>query len=736
MSDLGRIGDHREILGLLNAERRAARGFDSGDELSKERRKVYDYYHGETSLSGDLKVESRGRSKSVSMDIADTVNSIMPDLIEIFAGGDNIVEFQPHGEEDVEPALQETDYVNHVFWEQNAGFMILYDAFQDALLAKTGIFRWSWKESEEEVEFEELTAEEFAEIARKAVEDDTFEIKSVKITIGDQTFDSSEALEQAIAEAIEAQDITLLEGLSQEQSVNIKAVQKAEGVEIVTVAPEDFGVDKDAVSIETAMVVFEKQRPTAFELLQRDIPKEKIDKLQQDQDADSDSETVRRARSTFETNEDQVKANRKEARTIEVFEYHADLAIDGDDVKTWRILTGNNDTMILEAEIVSSKPYATICPYPVAHEFYGQSMGDLLLSIQQVNTALTRAALDHAYYAVNPRPYVDMTQVSETTTNDLALNVPGSPIRGNGPEAVKYLTPAQLSFDIFNALEYFATKKEEATGVARNAQGLNPDTLHDTASGAHALMSRAQVRMKMIARIFGETGIKDLFRGVHDFLQLHSNFKKVVRLRGKWATVEPNRWNRRKDLKVSVGLGSNTKQQQLAFLDGWLERMERVRQLQGGQGPFIFDNHIYNATRKLVDAAGFQNTDAFVQDPNNLTDEQKAIMAAEREQGPPPDPEIVKAQIDAQTKLQVEREKLALEAKKSNDEKLLTMWQTLINAGQKEDAMRLEAELKVLDIATNSDTKVSTAAINAASRPNGSLSNIRPGGGVGSVDLG
>jgi hypothetical protein len=75
----------------------------------------------------------------------------MPSLMDIFAGSDEVVRFEPVGLEDEAAAQQETDYVNHVFMQQNPGFMILYSFIKDALLSKTGIVKVWWEEREEEL---------------------------------------------------------------------------------------------------------------------------------------------------------------------------------------------------------------------------------------------------------------------------------------------------------------------------------------------------------------------------------------------------------------------------------------------------------------------------------------------------------------------------------------------------------------------------------------------------------
>ncbi len=61
-----------------------------------------------------------------------------------------VVTFNPVGPEDVQPSEQETDYINHVFMNQNPGFLVLYSFLKDALLEKVGIVKVWWEEREQE----------------------------------------------------------------------------------------------------------------------------------------------------------------------------------------------------------------------------------------------------------------------------------------------------------------------------------------------------------------------------------------------------------------------------------------------------------------------------------------------------------------------------------------------------------------------------------------------------------
>jgi hypothetical protein len=88
--------------------------------------------------------EEEGRSQIVMTETRDTVQSIMPGLLRLFVSGESVVEFIPTSEATVALAEQQTDYVNHVFFHDNPGFMTIYSALKDALVRKTGIIKWWW----------------------------------------------------------------------------------------------------------------------------------------------------------------------------------------------------------------------------------------------------------------------------------------------------------------------------------------------------------------------------------------------------------------------------------------------------------------------------------------------------------------------------------------------------------------------------------------------------------------
>src|SRR5690242_17891092 len=150
-----------ELKALLDSERNDALAATRASKLSAERSDAMDYYLGD--MAKDMPA-SEGRSHVVSTDVADTVEGIMPALMEVFCAGDEIVKFAPVGPNDTAAAEQETDYVNHVFMQQNPGFLILYTFIKDALLSKTGIVKVWWEDRtiEERETYYDLTDDAFA----------------------------------------------------------------------------------------------------------------------------------------------------------------------------------------------------------------------------------------------------------------------------------------------------------------------------------------------------------------------------------------------------------------------------------------------------------------------------------------------------------------------------------------------------------------------------------------------
>ena len=575
----------------------------STDELNSQREKALQYVKGVMDDVPSLP----GRSSACSTDVADAIEMVMPDLIEIFTGED-IATFMPVGKDDEEAAQQETDYVKHVFFEENPGFLNLYSAIKDAVTIKTGVFKaWGEEYEEPEEEFEDQSIMQFASAVQK--HGDRVELKSELGDIDDP-----------------------------ENTVDF-CIRKQEKWRacVMAVPPEDFGVSKDTVRLSESPYCFHKTRLRAYQLKKRGIDAALVDSLPAYGVIDNQ---VAEARDRVDENVDD-RGGLGDHRIVEVVEHY----LDGPDGR-YRVLTDGSSLQMLEEEEHPDVPFAAITPYLVPHQFYGESVSDRLIEIQKINTVLTRMTLDSGYFALNQRMYVNMDKANDWTISDLLRNEPNVPVRGKGDNAIVPLTSGGLSFDTLSAIEHFSTMGEKRTGIVRNAQGLNPDTLHDTARGALALMSESQKRVRLIASILAHTGIKDIFLILHKLLRQNATQAATVRLRGKWVDVDPSSWGNRSDMVIEIGTGSAGKEAEQMRMQAGLATMQEIVTMQGGvNGPLVTKDNVYAYLKRYFEKGlDFKSADAFITDPSAPPKEGEQPPAP-----PPPDP----AMLEAQAKLQM-----------------------------------------------------------------------------------
>jgi hypothetical protein len=613
-----RTMDEVTLKAVVQAERAAAMG-STGTEASDlvaQRSKAMDYYQGD--MADDMPA-LEGRSKAVSTDVADTVDGIMPSLMDIFAGSDEIAKFMAVGEEDEPAAQQETDYVNHVFWQENHGFRILHAMMKDALIQKNGIVKFWWEEGEDEE----------------------------RETYRNQAPDGFALL------ALDEQEgrIEIIEHTENPDGTHDVVVIKRRPygcVKVKEVPPEEFGIARDARDIQGARYCRHTVKRTRSELIEQGYDKEIVDQLPT---GTSPQTTEGQSRATVNDNdssETTADVNRQ-MQEIEVTEHYLRVDYDGDGVAELRKVTtaGTGDT-ILDNEPFDRMPFAAITPQLMSHRFWGRSLADIVMDLQQIKTALVRAALDSAYFANSQRIEVAESHAGDHTIDDLLTNRPGSVVRTKMPGGILPIPSTSVAGEIYPALEYFDTTREIRTGIQRNAVGPDANSLNPynrTATGANILATSAQQRIRLIARTFAETGIKDLFLGIHELILKHGKSARQVKLRDKWQIVDPRNWKTRKDMTVMIGLGTGTRDQVMAYLMQILNMQIQALQMQGGAaGPIVKLTNVYNTLRKLVENAGFRSADPFFSAPTPQDEQQSAQ--------PKPDPKMAEAQAKIALKQQ------------------------------------------------------------------------------------
>lgn len=673
-----------EFLALLKRERENAVGFEKDQKLLDDREKALNYYKGSMPDVASL----NNRSKAVSSDVSDAVETALPDILEIFTADDDVMAFQPNSADDVEAAEQESDYLRHVILQENDGFMLLYTLIKDALLSKVGIATWWWETNQKvtETKFEGKNAVEMAMAAQSG---------EIKDAVQDPIPDPEEGATPAPP-------------LTPTFSFTVCSKKDTSRIRIMAVPPEDFTTASDTVRLgPTTTYSAMRSRPRAQELLADGIDADLVAKLPEWIQA-SDSTTTQ-ARDTAGESSDTGTGEPDNLRQVEVITHFIRLTgSDGKTLEAWRVRTGAEETVLLDKEKVSGVNFAAITPIPQTHRFYGRSLADLLLELQRINTALTRALLDSAYFALNQRMIVADDASNSFTISDLLRPEPGLPIRVKTANAVTPVQTGGLGFQPYEALEYFATVGERRTGIVRNAQGLNPDTLHDTAGGAMALMAASQKRVRLIAKVFAETGLKDLYLGVHATIRENATSERIARLRGKWVPVDPTKWGERNDMTVEVGLGASGKAHDLAMAAQMTAIMDKIVQGQGGaaHGPIVMPENIYNLASDMFSKMGAKKVERYLTDP----------ATAPPPPGPPPNPAMMEVQGKLALQKQDQDAKQALEQSKAQAQIAQDQHLNSVEAQREQMKHQDDMELEQAKIASNERIAIEVARINAEAK--------------------
>ena len=646
-----------ELASKLSQEIEQATGH-MNSELSGQREDNMKYYLGEKFGN-----EIDGRSEIVTTDVRDTVEYIMPSLMRIFTTHQNVAEFEPQGPEDVEMAKQATDYVNYVFNRQNNGFKVLYDVFKDALISKTGIVKHYW---EEKIEVSTEHYENLTEIEYQAV-------------LANDELEVLQHTEKIVQEAQLDENGLIISPEIISHDLKAKRTKTGGQVRVVSVPPEEFLISRRAVDIESAQFICHRVKKSVSDLILEGYDPKVVENMPSYSQSQAEYNEERLARFSYDDDaippDEGSGANRK----IWLDECYTHIDFDGDGIAELRKITkGGNE--ILENIEIDYIPFSTICPLPIPHKFYGMSVADTVKDIQLIKSTIVRNILDNMYLTNNARYAVLAGQVE---LDDLLTSRPGGIVRMRAPGAVTPLPTPQISPDAFNMVRYLDQVREERSGVCKMTQGLNPDVLtsHETSCAIAAATESAMQRTELIARIFAETGIKDVFRCIYQLVQRYEDREKMVFLNNRFVPIDPSKWKDKLNCTVNVGVGSGSQQSKMQTMSSIMNIMQGLVQ-NGGMGSLVTPQNIYNAVSEFMAQSGYKNSDMFVSNPQMMPPPQ------------PPQPSI--EEKVQQQKAQVELQKLQLQAKELEIETQIKAQELKLK--QEESAINLALKNKDLEI--------------------------------------
>lgn len=622
-----RVMDDYELAGHLQAHETSAIGYYN-DQIADEQTTAIDYYY---RRMPDLPSEE-GTSSVVDGTVAIVIDNALSAILKPFVSSDETVKFSPRGPEDEEVAEQATDYCNYVFNYDNPGFMILHDWFKDALFTKIGVVKVWW--------------DEITEISREEV------IVDNELALANARQDEFYVGEE------EQPDGTVLVHLEKREDVS--------RVKVENVPPEEYMITPFARRVATA--VYQAHVPknvTRSDAIEMGFDPEIVATLPgsaQQYDI-SGGESGRRNARYYDERGSGVDTSfgtpHESQEIIDIRDEYVRIDYDGDGIAELRRVVRSGDVILLNEE-VKHVPFAVLCPVPMPHKVVGMSLADQVVDLQRISTAIVRQTLDNLYKTNNPRPIVGEGAERDdgSTQESVGNNSPGAAILVKDAQA---FTLAQsvpfFAKESFGMLEYIEGQQEARTGIGRNGQGMDTDALAKgpmTAREAGILDRKSNARAEMIARIFAETGVKDLFKLILKLLVEFQPKERVIRLRNEWVEIDPSNWSPDMDMEISVGLGMGDKNEQMAAAGAMLEDFAILA--ESPYSGLIDKKKVYNALKHKYNAAGIKNIDEFLNDPDGEEAQQ------EGPEGPSPEEQQVQIEAQkAQQEMQVQQAKVQAE---------------------------------------------------------------------------
>lgn len=526
----------------------------------------------------------KGDPQVVSTDAADAIESVLPDILEIFNGGDDPVTIKPRTVKSRDAARRMAELIRYQLAHQLPWFKVQYTWCKDALAYRNGYLQWGWEFRYRwlESEYERLQTKDLEEIL----------------------WDGGEVLEQGQPWVWNGRQVGWL-GCRVRERVIIKNQPL-----VKPIPPGAFLMSPGASDIEDAPFAAVRDYP-AFHRV-----KQEAQSLGYDLEGirpgaiSSDDETA--ARLAERGREDGLgsSADDPERGRVErhVCWFHWDL--DGDGELEPAMATLINDKLVsLGPNPYQTTPVISISPILDTHQHEGVSLIDKVKEFQHIKTALYRAVIKMIRFATGPQNLVERD--AGVDLNSLLRGQPFSVVHVDAGKlgAVKPLERPGMPAEVRWFAEWIEALKEQRVGVTRLNQGLEGKSLNDTARGMLSLMAKADKRIRLIARLFAEMGYKPLFRALIKLNQEFIDRDLVVALTAEAeedTVFTPDELGGDFDLIVNVGLGNSDKALTVQQGQQLLQILTGLSQAPGGAA-MVTPQNIYQLIKTIIDAMGWQS---------------------------------------------------------------------------------------------------------------------------------
>lgn len=581
----------KALLSLVKADIADAEAYQQSIIQPTVRERYNIYYADKEYYAHKFPILSK-TSSLVSTDVADTIEWALPSLMKVFTGSDEVITVAGVTEEDDQNAEVMQSLLVYQLQRQNKFFPILYNWMKDALITGMGIIKCYWERTEGYTpETAQLNADALKLLTQTGVEITNVEGPDI---MGDFT-------------------------VTWNSPYYIKNSPKLENILV-----SEFLYSPDAKNLEDANFVAHRKKVTMSHLRQKEREGiyANVDMVHPDNGPVSwitdQVEDVIGDHYTPLHNNQQDKAREE----VTIYECYTKIDFNNDGILEDMIITIAGDVILrAEPNYMGRHPFFSISPTKDPHRIWvKRSYAELIGELQDMKVALTRQIVQNIALTNDPKMILaeDSINISDYIEGRKVIRKkPGS----NMGDVAMPMPVNQLSPQTFQFLEYLEGQKENRTGITRYNQGLDANSLNKTATGISAILGQSAQRLELVARMFAETGISELFRFMVSLNQKFVDQDTVIRLTNKQLRISPDDLNGNFDLVVNAGISISTKESTIMTLQTMLTAL---MQTQAAGIPIVTPQNIYNLFKKWIESAGFKNYNDYVTDPAVV--QQRVIM--------------------------------------------------------------------------------------------------------------
>lgn len=711
-----------DLLSFLEAEQSEAFQYNDSQVAASRNQAMRDY------LRFPYGTEQEGRSNVISSDVFDTIEGMLPDLVEVFVSSDKAVVFDPVEKNDEEGAKQATHACNHVFYKQNNGFLLLYTAAKDALMLRTGGLKWFW-EVRRTPNFETVVGDEMQIALHLITHPDAEVLEQEEV---EHEFTPEENSQRAAALMMGAE----LPEPPRKLKIRTKTIKQRGQVRVVALPAYELEVSArhNSILLDDCPYVAHRSQKTLSDIHElgfKDVTEDDV-KAAKDESRTQDEEfydTIRGEdpkKDAYDLDPAMVRGWLREEYVL--------YDKDGDGIAE-RLKVMRLGKKILECKEFSHVPIAAWTPYILTHKFDGISAADLVSDIQKITTDILRNQIDNLALANNQETVVltDTNGVPKANLDDLLNRRVGGVMRESVAGAIRPYSERWQGIEAMPMVEMVNQLKERRTGYSPVVPGLDADALNKTATEVSKQSNERQKRMKLMARIMAEALVKPTMRGIFKTLTDYCMDKLSFRLNGNFVAYDPQEWRDGYDMTINVGIGTGDTIQQAGFLMQIAQAQAAIA--QSPYAPLLLDpTKVFNVQARMIELAGFKNPEEFLNNPQGKEMPQ---------QGPPPEVlkeqmkgEVQKALQESKNEVALMQKKAELELQAANDqrdaerERLKAEMAAQVEAMKQQYAdqarvrdqefeawkIELQESVKLLIADRNAEQKTQSAAIQAAER--------------------